>query len=603
MYNAHRGMAQAPHPANRLQELLDQVRAEFDQQVNRAGETEAQLVQQIHEMEVVRTKVLQIQQTQDAMKAKYEEQIARLQHELEQRGGSSQNPHGAPPHPPAPPAIGHGPANLFQGIMAGGGQNGPGLAPPPQDQSGQPGMPGHLHPQGPPGLNAPPGPPQNPFGYGQPPQGPALNGYASQPPQPTASPGPNKAPRIGGPPPRLGGPATPQQSQVNPYPASPNVRPTPPPNGNQQIASDFMYSTNQLEQIGNQLSELEPDKLPPHLKRVGEDWHAVFNPRFQRRLDVELVHSLAHQSVVCCVRFNREGTRVATGCNRSAQIFDVTTGAQVAHLQDQNTNQEGDLYIRSVCFSPNSRFLATGAEDKLIRVWDIEARQIHHSFAGHNQDIYSLDFSSDGRYIASGSGDRTIRLWDIEANACLLSREIEDGVTTVAISPDTRLVAAGSLDKSVRIWDISTGALVERTEGEQGHKDSVYSVAFSPKGTHLVSGSLDKTIRMWQLNPRNYANPSNIPRTGQCMRTFEGHKDFVLSVALTPDDKWVMSGSKDRGVQFWDPDSGNAMLMLQGHKNSVISVAPSPAGGLFATGSGDMKARIWRYSDYHGGPQ
>lgn len=80
----------------------------------------------------------------------------------------------------------------------------------------------------------------------------------------------------------------------------------------------------------------------------------------------------------------------------------------------------------------------------------------------------------------------------------------------------------------------------------------------------------------------------------------------------------MLSGSKDRGVQFWDPVTGVAQLMLQGHKNSgtllkifkliirdktslltmsnlVISVAPSPMGNLFATGSGDMRARIWRY--------
>ena len=90
-------------------------------------------------------------------------------------------------------------------------------------------------------------------------------------------------------------------------------------------------------------------------------------------------------------------------------------------------------------------------------------------------------------------------------------------------------------------------------------------------------------------------------------------QDFVLSVALTPDGEWVLSGSKDRGVQFWNPRTGDTQLMLQGHKNSgmivwhealrlvlinvyylVISVAPSPVGELFATGSGDMRARIWK---------
>lgn len=41
-------------------------------------------------------------------------------------------------------------------------------------------------------------------------------------------------------------------------------------------------------------------------------------------------------------------------------------------------------------------------------------------------------------------------------------------------------------------------------------------------------------------------------------------------MALTPDGDWVLSGSKDRGVQFWDPRTGDTQLMLQGHKNSGI---------------------------------
>jgi glucose repression regulatory protein TUP1 len=231
-------------------------------------------------------------------------------------------------------------------------------------------------------------------------------------------------------------------------------------------------------------------------------------------------------------------------------------------------------------------------------VWDIASRSIRNTFAGHEQDIYSLDFARDGRTIASGSGDRTVRLWDIEAGQNVLTLSIEDGVTTVAISPDTKYVAAGSLDKSVRVWDATTGYLVERLEGPDGHKDSVYSVAFAPNGKDLVSGSLDKTIKMWELVAPRGGHPNNAPKGGRCIKTFEGHKDFVLSVALTPDGNWVLSGSKDRGVQFWDPRTGSTQLMLQGHKNSVISVAPSPSGGSFATGSGDMRARIWSFKPY-----
>lgn len=178
-------------------------------------------------------------------------------------------------------------------------------------------------------------------------------GYGPPPP-PTASPGPGKG-RGRAPP----GPATPQQTHQLNYPApgaSPQIpRPTP---------------TGQLvrERPGNTLANWNPDDLPASQKREGPDWYAVFNPEVQRVLDVELVHHLVHDSVVCCVRFSRDGKYVATGCNRSAQIFDVATGQNVATLQDESVDKDGDLYIRSVCFSPDGKYLATGAEDKQIRV-------------------------------------------------------------------------------------------------------------------------------------------------------------------------------------------------------------------------------------------
>jgi glucose repression regulatory protein TUP1 len=156
------------------------------------------------------------------------------------------------------------------------------------------------------------------------------------------------------------------------------------------------------------------------------------------------------------------------------------------------------------------------------KVWDISTQTIKQVFSGHEQDIYSLDFARSGNYIASGSGDRSVRLWDIKKGQAVLNLQIEDGVTTVAISPDDRYVAAGSLDKSVRVWELKSGDIYERLEGPEGHKDSVYSVAFAPNGRELVSGSLDRTIKMWELNGTR--RTGGAPRSGKCIRTFEGHR-------------------------------------------------------------------------------
>ncbi|RMZ87799.1 hypothetical protein DV736_g4978, partial [Chaetothyriales sp. CBS 134916] len=537
--NPNLGPAAPGQPSHRLNEILDSLRAEFDSQSRNSEQVESQVTQQIQEMELIRNKVYQLEQNQLKMKQEYENEIRALRHELELRGGIPPQSHiaGPPPHggpSQPPPALGHGQGGLFSGIMANQGQGGPGLAPPPE------GPPPQQHPLAPPPAGQGQAPPQPPNSFPAYQPGPTLNGYGQPQPQAANSPGLGK---------------------------------------NRNI-------TNRAD-------------LPDHLKKEGPDWYAIFNPAVPRMLDVNLLHNLVHESVVCCVRFSHDGRCVATGCNRSAQIFDARDGKKVCELQDDSVqDKDGDLYIRSVCFSPDGKLLATGAEDRKIRVWDIESRRIRNTFDGHDQDIYSLDFARSGRLIASGSGDKTVRLYDIESNAQVMVLSIEDGVTTVAMSPDGRYVAAGSLDKSVRVWDCSSGYLTERLEGPSGHKDSVYSVAFSPNGRELVSGSLDKTIKMWELGQSAGGMGSRAGKDSKCIRTFEGHNDYVLSVCLTPGGEWVMSGSKDRGVQFWDPATGNAQMMLQGHKNSVISVAPCPTGNMFATGSGDMKARIWSYTPY-----
>ncbi|KAJ7832029.1 global repressor Tup1p [Mycena olivaceomarginata] len=265
-----------------------------------------------------------------------------------------------------------------------------------------------------------------------------------------------------------------------------------------------------------------------------------------------------------------------------------------------------ETFIYAQCAS------ATGAEDRQVRIWDIATKRIRSVFPGHSQEIYSLDFSRDGRRIVSGSGDRTARIWDMDTGTAIVLAVDADGadaatgdagVTSVAISPDGRYVAAGSLDTVVRIWDANSGALVERL---RGHRDSVYSVVFTPDGRGVVSGSLDKTLKYWDVSGLATAKPKKeasaggkdappAEKLGQCTMNFTGHKDYVLSVAVSHDGQWIVSGSKDRGVQFWDR-AGVVQCMLQGHKNSVISIDLNPTGNLLATGSGDNLARIWSYA-------
>ncbi|MCL1463018.1 WD40 repeat domain-containing protein, partial [Argonema galeatum] len=69
--------------------------------------------------------------------------------------------------------------------------------------------------------------------------------------------------------------------------------------------------------------------------------------------------------------------------------------------------------VWSVAFSPDGQTLASGSDDKTIKLWDIRSGQLKTTLTGHSDDVNSVAFSPDGQTLASGSDDKTIKLWRI----------------------------------------------------------------------------------------------------------------------------------------------------------------------------------------------
>jgi len=116
----------------------------------------------------------------------------------------------------------------------------------------------------------------------------------------------------------------------------------------------------------------------------------------------------------------------------------------------------------------------------------------------------------------------------------------------------------------------------------EGHKGAVFSVAFDPAGRSLASGSADGRIKLWEVS------------SGNLLRTLEGHKNnAVYCVAFYPEGHTLASGSDDETVKLWEATSGRLLRTIEGHKQWVLGVAVDPKGHRLASGSVDRTGKLW----------
>jgi len=77
---------------------------------------------------------------------------------------------------------------------------------------------------------------------------------------------------------------------------------------------------------------------------------------------------------------------------------------------------------------------------------------------GHSSPVNSVAFSPDGKILASGSDDRTIKLWDAATGAALRTLRHSEYVESVTFSLDGKTLASAGILNTVKLWDVSTGA-------------------------------------------------------------------------------------------------------------------------------------------------
>jgi len=268
--------------------------------------------------------------------------------------------------------------------------------------------------------------------------------------------------------------------------------------------------------------------------------------------------------------------------------------------------------VQDVAFDPTGNLLASCSADLTIKVWDFgKTYECLKTLKGHDHNVSAVAFLPSGDALISGSRDMTLRFWELSSGYCTKTfKGHTEWVRCVVVSPDGTLIASCSTDQTIRVWVAATG---ECKHVLREHEHVVECLAFSPAtvhsyltsaatvdgdaeesapaakledasaaGKYLVSGSRDKTIKLWDIV------------TGQCLKTFSDHDNWVRGILFHPSGKYIISCSDDRSIRVFDLKEGRNIKTIQdAHPHFVTTIAFNYRRPVVCTGSVDQTLKIW----------
>lgn len=248
-------------------------------------------------------------------------------------------------------------------------------------------------------------------------------------------------------------------------------------------------------------------------------------------------------------------------------------------------------------FSHNSRWIATGDQDGILKVWDTQNGQCvaRTDWGGTEKRnvILHVRFSPDDQYLAaSGFGHSAVYAWNTELNAPIRNFKLDnpkssdyrkegtsyDRYFPNAFSPKSNLFAYVTSPETVTVSDIKTG---EEVACLTGHINPLHTLLFSPCGQYLASASRGAIVQVWDIHSKSLVMKP---------KTYEGNR---VRLVYTPDEKLHVADIYVDKVQIWDASQHKVLDTFNTVGDTTDDARFSNDGTKLAIGYSNRKIQIW----------
>lgn len=273
----------------------------------------------------------------------------------------------------------------------------------------------------------------------------------------------------------------------------------------------------------------------------------------------------------------------------SENKFFSAAGDGMVVLWDQAEPESGQLIaqlpnsVYALHFYEKNNILVAGHNYEGIHLLDWQNKKEKASLQMTKAAIFDIQ-SFDGFFVVA-SGDGMLTKIDIEK--LVVVRQIkasEKSARTIAINTETGDIAVGYSDYFIRVFDSSFALKTEW----QGHDNSIFTVRFTPDQRYLVSGSRDARLKVWDVQA-NYQQAAQVV----------AHMYAINHVEFSPDGKHFVTCSMDKSIKVWDTEALQLLKVIDrarhaGHGTSVNKLLWTAYNDQLVSASDDRTISLWQ---------